>query len=183
MVGLVVFGNEAQCAVPASPHAHVPARVAERTKRGLFSPSECFCHRRRCKATRRFACRRRDIGLSTPDPAPPPSHSSSSVPLFPFRNQWFAQRRQMQHTIMTLEMQLLVKDIVDTACLRASERVSEKSSDRSSVRSNQSSLKVRLCMALCGLATRRLPCVLACVACVCEAVRRSSSRVSSSAPR
>lgn len=52
----------------------------------------------------------------------------------------------MQHTILTLEMQLLVKDIVDTACLRAAERVSEKSSDRSSdrssVRSNQSSLKV-----------------------------------------
>lgn len=49
----------------------------------------------------------------------------------------------MQHTILTLEMQLMVKNIVDTACLRASERVSEKSSDRSSVRSNQSSLKVR----------------------------------------
>eukprot|EP00903_Cladosiphon_okamuranus_P015602 g14407.t1 len=52
-----------------------------------------------------------------------------------------AARREMQHTILTLEIQLLVKDIVDTACLRASERVSEKSSDRSSLRSNQSSLK------------------------------------------
>lgn len=50
----------------------------------------------------------------------------------------------MQHRIATLEMQLLVKEIVDTACLRAAERVSEKSSDRSSMRSNHSFLKVSL---------------------------------------
>ncbi|CAN0421184.1 unnamed protein product [Ectocarpus sp. 8 AP-2014] len=38
-------------------------------------------------------------------------------------------------------MKLLVKDLVDTACVRAAERTSERSSERSSTRSNQSSLK------------------------------------------
>jgi len=40
----------------------------------------------------------------------------------------------MQRTIITLEMQLLVKDVVDTACMKAAERAS----------SNQPSLKVSL---------------------------------------
>ncbi|CBN76896.1 hypothetical protein Esi_0023_0177 [Ectocarpus siliculosus] len=50
-------------------------------------------------------------------------------------------RRQLEHRIITLEMKLLVKDLVDTACVRAAERTSERSSERSSTRSNQSSLK------------------------------------------
>lgn len=60
----------------------------------------------------------------------------------------------MQHTIMTLEMQLLVKDVVDTACLRASEKekASEKSSDRSSARSTGSSLKVIFVLGVTPLA-------------------------------
>lgn len=37
----------------------------------------------------------------------------------------------MQHTIATLEVRLLVKDIVDGACARVAERASEKSSERS----------------------------------------------------
>lgn len=53
------------------------------------------------------------------------------------------QRRQMEHTIATLEMKLLVKELVDTACLRAADRASERFSDRSSMRSNHSSLKVK----------------------------------------
>ena len=43
----------------------------------------------------------------------------------------------MQHTIATLEVQLLVKDIVDSACARVAERASEKSSERSSEPSNR----------------------------------------------
>lgn len=46
----------------------------------------------------------------------------------------------MQHTIVTLEVQLLVKDIVDAACVRAAERASER--ERSSERFDDLSLKV-----------------------------------------
>lgn len=46
----------------------------------------------------------------------------------------------MQHKIITLEMRLLVKDIVDGACLRATELADDRIGEG---RGNLSSLKVR----------------------------------------